>query len=282
MNIKEVEALTGLSRSNIRFYEKEALISPQRNEKNGYREYSDKDVSDIKKIAYLRTLEISVEDIRKIIQKEVPLYTVLKRQNQSLKNQITDLENARQLCEQMLAEKSIDFEKLELERYVADVNEHLEKNRKALRFDTVSFFFMWGGTMVWGILALACLVTALLSYSFLPDKIPIQWSHGQVSSWVDKWVIFMFPLACVIARFLLRPFIWRWLWLKSIVSDSLADYAANYLCFIVWSVQVFLLLFLAGIVKHVAVVIVADTVVLVGVLVIWWLRGNSSGNPRKI
>ena len=33
MTIKEVEELTGLSRSNVRFYEKERLIFPSRNEK---------------------------------------------------------------------------------------------------------------------------------------------------------------------------------------------------------------------------------------------------------
>lgn len=49
MTIKEVEEKTGLTRSNIRFYEKENLIFPERNEKNGYREYSQKDLEDIKK-----------------------------------------------------------------------------------------------------------------------------------------------------------------------------------------------------------------------------------------
>ena len=38
MTIKEVEKLTGLSRSNVRFYEKEKLIVPVRNERNGYRD----------------------------------------------------------------------------------------------------------------------------------------------------------------------------------------------------------------------------------------------------
>ena len=33
MNIKEVEEKTGISRSQIRFYEKEELIKPCRNEK---------------------------------------------------------------------------------------------------------------------------------------------------------------------------------------------------------------------------------------------------------
>ena len=51
MTIKEVEEKTGLSRSNIRFYEKEKLIDPDRNENNGYREYSEQDVEKIKKIA---------------------------------------------------------------------------------------------------------------------------------------------------------------------------------------------------------------------------------------
>ena len=57
MTIKDVEERTGLSRSNIRFYEKEKLIEPSRNESNGYRDYSKNDVENIKKIAYLRTWE---------------------------------------------------------------------------------------------------------------------------------------------------------------------------------------------------------------------------------
>ena len=45
MTIKEVEQITGLTRSNIRFYEKEKLITPDRNENNGYREYSEEDIT---------------------------------------------------------------------------------------------------------------------------------------------------------------------------------------------------------------------------------------------
>ena len=44
MKIKDVEERTGLSRSNVRFYEKEKLIEPSRNESNGYRDYSENDV----------------------------------------------------------------------------------------------------------------------------------------------------------------------------------------------------------------------------------------------
>ena len=86
MTIKEVEDRTGLTRSNIRFYEKEKLIEPSRNDKNGYRDYSEKDVENIIKIAYLRTLEISIEDIRNIVSDKVPLAETIKNKPQRSKH----------------------------------------------------------------------------------------------------------------------------------------------------------------------------------------------------
>ena len=47
MTIKDLEERTGLSRANIRFYEKEGLLSPLRRE-NGYREYTEADVQTLK------------------------------------------------------------------------------------------------------------------------------------------------------------------------------------------------------------------------------------------
>ena len=81
MTIKEVEQITGLTRSNIRFYEKEKLITPDRNENNGYREYSEEDIKTIKKVAYLRTLGISIEDIRRIANKEIDLFHIVKERS---------------------------------------------------------------------------------------------------------------------------------------------------------------------------------------------------------
>ena len=48
MDIKEVEKRLSVSRANIRFYEKEGLISPQRKE-NNYRNYSEEDIAKLKK-----------------------------------------------------------------------------------------------------------------------------------------------------------------------------------------------------------------------------------------
>ena len=62
MNIAEVERRTGLTRANIRFYEKEGLIAPARSA-NGYRDYTAADVETLRKVRLLRQLRLSVADI---------------------------------------------------------------------------------------------------------------------------------------------------------------------------------------------------------------------------
>ena len=64
----------------------------------------------IKKIAYLRTLGISIEDIRNIISEKVTLQEMPEKQKEVLKNQITDLNKAKLMCEKMLDEGSISYE----------------------------------------------------------------------------------------------------------------------------------------------------------------------------
>ena len=57
MTIKEVEELSNMTRANIRFYEKEGLITPQR-DSNGYRNYTEQDVDILKRIRLLRTVHL--------------------------------------------------------------------------------------------------------------------------------------------------------------------------------------------------------------------------------
>ena len=44
MRISEVAKETGLSVSNIRFYEKKGLLSPERKEESNYRDYTEEDI----------------------------------------------------------------------------------------------------------------------------------------------------------------------------------------------------------------------------------------------
>ena len=149
MTIKDAEEKTGLSRSNIRFYEKEKLIQPAKNNNNGYKDYSLEDVDKIKKIAYLRTLGISIDDIRSVMLQEITLYEVIKSQNARLDEQITRLKNSKKMCDMMLQSDALTFEDLNIEAYVTNVDDYWKKNRKSLRFDSAGFLSKWGSLATW-------------------------------------------------------------------------------------------------------------------------------------
>ena len=277
MTIKDVEKRTGLSRSNIRFYEKEKLIEPLRNESNGYRDYSENDVENIKKIAYLRTLGISIEDIRSIISEKVTLQEMLEKQKEVLKNQITDLNKAKLMCEKMLDEESISYEKLQVEQYVTDLHDYWKDNRTVFKLDSVSFLYIWGSMLTWTMITSLCLIIGALSYSKLPTEIPVQWSKGVATSLVNKNWIFICPVICIIIRYLLKPFIYAKLQMNNYYGEIITEYLTNYMCFIVLSVEIFSILFTFGVVKSVVVLLFVDTAIFIGLLVVGMVKMDLRG-----
>lgn len=66
-SIKEVSEIFHINANKLRFYEKKGLITPRRNEQSGYREYSEKNLLEIKLILTYRALDISIIDIKKIM-----------------------------------------------------------------------------------------------------------------------------------------------------------------------------------------------------------------------
>lgn len=93
MKINELESQLGLSRANIRFYEKEGLLAPERKE-NGYREYTENDIAVLKKIIILRKLGLSLPDIRSILEGNLDLSVAIEQNIQSLTEQIDALNGA--------------------------------------------------------------------------------------------------------------------------------------------------------------------------------------------
>ncbi len=85
MNIKQASQHSGVSPQNIRYYEKEGLLSPQRNPDNDYRMYSEKDVHILKLIRILRMLDMPLEDIRGVLDGSVTLPLGLQQQELRLK-----------------------------------------------------------------------------------------------------------------------------------------------------------------------------------------------------
>lgn len=104
MTIKEVEELLELPRATIRFYEKEGLINPKRGEKS-YREYSEADVSVLKKIVVLRKIGLSVADIEDFLEDVTPLQDLLGKTITELEEKRNELEAAIRVCKKMQENK---------------------------------------------------------------------------------------------------------------------------------------------------------------------------------
>ena len=105
MKIQELEKELNITRSNIRFYEKEGLISPPRKE-NGYREYSEDDIAKLKKIIIFRKLGISVADIKSIFDGTLSLQTAIDNNIDRLHKEIEELNGAIEVCEQIKEDNS--------------------------------------------------------------------------------------------------------------------------------------------------------------------------------
>ena len=98
MKINDVEKLTGLTQKAIRLYESQGLLKVSRDE-NGYRNYSEEDVSILQNIKALRGVGISISDIKLYIYGVLRLDELIdKRKNEILKESGINSENYRR-CE---------------------------------------------------------------------------------------------------------------------------------------------------------------------------------------
>lgn len=108
MKIKQVEELVGITSKNIRFYENQGLLTPERAE-NGYREYHEQNIEALKKIKLLRKLGISVEEIRAVLNHSRSLEDCLEKHLAVLEKEQENLLNMQRLSDAILQQRdSID------------------------------------------------------------------------------------------------------------------------------------------------------------------------------
>ena len=107
MTIKEIEALSGMSRANIRYYETEGFLSPERRE-NGYRDYSEEDLETLKRIKLLRLLGVSLADIKAAKDGSLPLEELMTRRLSGIAQERTALSQSEAVCRE-LREAQVDM-----------------------------------------------------------------------------------------------------------------------------------------------------------------------------
>ena len=119
-SIKEAEALTGISRQNIRYYEKMGLLNPKRDAGNGYRKYDEEDIERLKVILLFRKLDMPLEEIHKLLDHEIDLQQALDTQKAYLQKEQQKLEAALNFCDTIQEQ---DLAELDINRCLQEIEE---------------------------------------------------------------------------------------------------------------------------------------------------------------
>ena len=101
MKINEVEALSGIPKKNIRFYEEQGLLSPRRNPENGYRDYGDEEVALLRRIRLFRKLDVPIDEIRLMFSGTHTLGDGMRRHLICLERQQRNLQQSMELCQEL-------------------------------------------------------------------------------------------------------------------------------------------------------------------------------------
>jgi len=136
MRIGEIAESTGLSVSNIRFYEKKGLIGPDREKESKYRNYTEEDLRRLNLIVLYRKMDLSVETIGRILTKEISAEDALEQQLLDLKAKQEELQGSIDLCQKMIEDQAYgDSETLEIDTYLNYVKEEEAKGRRFAKLD---------------------------------------------------------------------------------------------------------------------------------------------------
>lgn len=128
MNIKELEARSGMTRANIRYYEQEGLLTPARRE-NGYRDYDEADLETLLRIKLLRRLGFSLEEIRALQSGKADFADAMRSRGEALAAESAELRSAGNVCS-LMAEEVTSYSALQPETYLARMETAREIEKK--------------------------------------------------------------------------------------------------------------------------------------------------------
>lgn len=171
MKINEVETRVGITQKNIRFYEAQGLLSPSRDSKNGYRDYSEADVAVLEQIKLMRKLGLPLEEIRRMQAGTCTLADGMRRHLVTLEREKQNAEQSIQLCRRLTQFEgrldSLDAQALlsemeEMEQMGTTFQDKQVQDRKPRRyFGAIGAAAAFSGLMA--------AVIALLIWAYLTD-----------------------------------------------------------------------------------------------------------------
>lgn len=135
MRIGEVAEQTGLSISNIRFYEKKGLIEPNREQESRYRDYSYDDVTRLRQIILYRKVDLPIETISLLVHNETSIENVMEQQLLDLREKQKMLQGSIDLCQKIVEDQS--YEDIDVNYYLDYVKEEEAHGVRFAQIDDV-------------------------------------------------------------------------------------------------------------------------------------------------
>ncbi len=139
MRIKEVEDLVGITKKNIRFYEKEGLLTPGRELENSYRDYTEDDLRRLRVIKLLRKLDMPISAISDVLEERISLHEALHLHSLLLEEQRCGIVNAQRVC-RMISESGESLSELNTDHFLNEILRGEENSTELVdihRMDTI-------------------------------------------------------------------------------------------------------------------------------------------------
>lgn len=215
LKIKELENILSISRSNIRFYEKQGLFSPERKD-NNYREYTEQDIEVLKKIIIFRKMGFTVEEIKLIQNNDLPFAEAIANAQRRIEDEIEQLNGSLKLIKQV-AQENLSFDEIDIDEHWNTISESEKSGEKFvdickdfLELELNSFDAMWkyvffhdfkksrakhGTVIACGILLLLCVLRGI-------GKVLI-WKESFWSGFLHPFVIALAASIIILPLFLL-------------------------------------------------------------------------------
>lgn len=174
MKINEVENRVGITKKNIRFYEEQGLIHPERNQENGYRNYSEDDVEVLLKIKLLRKLSLPIEEIRKLETNHLTLSDCMERHLIYLSHEERNLDRIKEICQE-IARNGFHMYNLDADRYLQEMKQLEEGGMRFMNIEKKDTKKRKKGTVIAAVIMtlLMFLMMGLVLWGNTQDPLPI-------------------------------------------------------------------------------------------------------------
>lgn len=121
MFINEVCHVVGLTKKSIRFYEENGLLNPKRNSENDYRIYTKEDIEKLKKIKFLRELNVSIRELKLLEDGELTLESVMNDRIRKISEEETKYLQVKKMCKDIIESKAT-YKNIDITSYFHSMN----------------------------------------------------------------------------------------------------------------------------------------------------------------